>query len=535
MVRTRIRSDQGEDIGFVSEREFNDFFADVVITGTNEDTDIITTFDDYLPNRGIFVGADGNVVTTGTQTIQIAGFYAEFVSSSGSLQADINILESGAAGVASLNTITGTVTIAPGTNVTVVDNVPAGIITISATTPPADAIVGAGEVAVISGTGVVIVSGTPHTVNTDTISNAIIGGDNITVVSGANTTTISSTTATANAIVGAGEVVVISGANETIVSGTPHTINTDTISDAIVGGVGIVVTSGSNETTIDGHLRYTKDENDAIIGGENVTVVSGVDTITISSVDTDTISDAIIGGVGITVTSGSNTVTVDGHLRYDKSENDAIVAGNNIVVTSGSDSIIIDSFTDDDVDSITASGVTVTGSVQFATLGGLSVSADASTDTVTISGGSEVGELIGSLFQIEFTNGGNTSNTWLAVSDSNLSGNRTPWVACFPCRLAGLSFSNRNDGTELDLEINVARVGDGNTSNLEFTYQILGARTAFKTDIPLDALELNPGDKVSVYAQNTGSQGRDVWFGVFWEITDRTTDEGSEDWSGDIS
>ncbi len=504
MVRTRIRSDQGEDIGFVSEREFNDFFADVVITGTNEDTDIITTFDDYLPNRGIFVGADGNVVTTGTQTIQIAGFYAEFVSSSGSLQADINILESGAAGVASLNTITGTVTIAPGTNVTVVDNVPAGIITISATTPPADAIVGAGEVAVISGTGVVIVSGTPHTVNTDTISNAIIGGDNITVVSGANTTTISSTTATANAIVGAGEVVVISGANETIVSGTPHTVNTDTISDAIVGGVGIVVTSGSNETTIDGHLRYTKDENDAIIGGENVTVVSGVDTITISSVDTDTVSDALVAGHGITITSGTDTT-------------------------------LVSSFDDTDVDSITASGVTVTGSVQFATLGGLSVSADAGTDTVTISGGSEVGELIGSLFQIEFTNGGNTSNTWLAVSDSNLSGNRTPWVACFPCRLAGLSFSNRNDGTELDLEIHVARVGDGNTSTIEFTYQVINARTSFKTNIALNALELSPGDKVSVYAQNTGSQGRDVWFGVFWEITDRTTDEGSENWTGDIT
>ena len=590
MVRTRIRNEQGEDIGFVSEREFNDFFADVVITGTNDATDIITTFDNYLPNRGIFVGADGNVVTTGTNTINITGFYAEFVSSSGSLQGDINILESGAAGVSSLNTITGTVTIAPGTNVTVVDNVPAGIITISATAAEADAIVGAGEVAVISGTGVVIVSGTPHTINTDTISNAIIGGDNITVVSGANTTTISSNATVANAIVGAGEVVVISGANETIVSGTPHTINTDDISDAIIGGVGIVVTSGSNETTIDGHLRYTKDENDAIIGGENVTVVSGVDTITISSVDT--ISDAVIGGVGITVTSGSNEITVDGHLRYQKNENDALLGTDGNTVISGSDtitiqgfrpefvaasgslqdqidavegsdvdsvnaligdvlivdgvnstattnvganSIQIDTFDDDDVDSITASGVTVTGSVQFETLGGLSVTANASTDTVTISGGSEVGELIGSLFQIEFTNGGNTSNTWLAVSDSNLSGNSTPWTACFPCRLAGLAFSNRNDGVNIDLEFHVARFGDGNTSAVEIIYEVRDARTSFKTDIPLDGLVLDPGDKISVFASNAGSSARDVWFGAYVEIISRTTAEGVENWTGDIS
>lgn len=522
MVRTRIRSDQGEDIGFISEREFNDFFAEVVITGTNEETDIITTFDNYLPNRGIFVGSDGNVVTTGTNTINIAGFYTEFVSSSGTLQDEIDAIVVDQAGIGSITasgiTVTGTVIFDSLEGITLIPN---------------------------ASTNTITFSGTPST-------------------GAAGITDINSETGPSVTLVGAGDVTVSTSASNVItISGIPTLFPEDAPENAIVGGVGIVVTSGSNETTIDGHLRYTKDENDAIIGG-----------------------------VGITVTSGSNTITVDGHLRYQKNENDAVLGTDGNTVISGSDtitvqgfrpefvaasgslqeqidavegsdvdsvnallgdvlivdgvnstattnvganSIQIDTFDDDDVDSITASGVTVTGSVQFATLGGLSVSADASTDTVTISGGSEVGELIGSLFQIEFTNGGNTSNTWLAVSDSNLSGNRTPWVACFPCRLAGLSFSNRNDGTTLDLEVHVARVGDGNTNNLEFTYQIISARTAFKTNLALDTLELNPGDKVSVYAQNTGSQGRDVWFGIFWEITNRTTDEGSENWTGDIS
>lgn len=305
--------------------------------------------------------------------------------------------------------------------------------------------------------------------------------------------------------------------------------------DAIVGGAGIVVTSGSNETVIDGHLRYQKSENDAIIGGDNVTVVSGAETITISSIDTDTISDAIIGGVGVTVTSGSNEITIDGHLRYQKNENDSIIAGHGAVVTSGSNTITIDTFDDNDVDSITASGVTVTGSVQFETLGGISVTADAGNDTVTISGGAEVGALTGSLFQVDFTNGGNTANTWLAVSDSNLGGNTTPWVAAFPCRLAGVAFSNRNTNVDLDMEFHVAREGDGNSSAVEFTYEVRACRTSYKTDMPLTTLLLQPGDKVSVYAQDAGGSGRDVWFGSYWEITSRPADEGCEDWSGNIS
>jgi len=71
MVRTRIREEQGEDIGFVSELEFNDFFADVVITGTENTTELVQNFQEYFPGQGLITAGSGIIVTTGTNFVQI--------------------------------------------------------------------------------------------------------------------------------------------------------------------------------------------------------------------------------------------------------------------------------------------------------------------------------------------------------------------------------------------------------------------------------------------------------------------------------
>lgn len=73
MVRTRIHTDQGVDEDFLSEQEFNDFFSVVVITGTTgrADTELVTTFDDYFPNRGLITAGSGISVTTGTNFVEI--------------------------------------------------------------------------------------------------------------------------------------------------------------------------------------------------------------------------------------------------------------------------------------------------------------------------------------------------------------------------------------------------------------------------------------------------------------------------------
>lgn len=642
--RTRIHEDQVHDEGFVSEAEFNEFFGQVVITGTDgiEDTMIQSDFDGYLPGRGIFVGSDGNVVSTGTNTINIAGFYTEFVASSGTLQGQIDGLGGGGNNVTSITasgvTITGGVTLASIEGIDLIPDAGTSTITISGTPAEAGAVSpesilyiyeGAGGQSITTNTAVTFDSdstvdtGYSFTAGTSTITFDVAGDYEVTYsitteaqsggTGGAQRTNVDQwmeedTGGGFTEIPGTRSMSYVRGSvfgaegTQTFVrtfavgdqirlvadvtaGSAPVTVKADGASLSISparaigapgpegpqGPAGGVVDITASGTTLSGSIilegeggnsLYVSGQTIVISGsssvgpgqavtslngltddvtiaaGDNVSINTASQTITISSTDTDTISDAIVGGVGITVTSGSNETTIDGHVRYDKSENDAIIGGYGAVVTSGANTITIDTFDDDDIDTITVSGVTMSGSVTFATVGGTTITPDNSdTDNpvITISGGASVGELVGSLFQIEFTNGGNTSNTWLAVSDSNLSGNQTPWTACFPCRLAGLSFSNRNTGADLDMEIHVAREGDGNSSTLEYTWSIVNGRTAFKTDIPTTELVLDPGDKVSVYAAGAGGSGRDVWLGVFWEIVSRTTSEGVENWSGSIS
>lgn len=71
--RTRITDEQTEDQSFITEREFNDFFADVVVTGTTgiDDTELQTTFDNYFPGRGLITAGSGIIVTTGTNFVEI--------------------------------------------------------------------------------------------------------------------------------------------------------------------------------------------------------------------------------------------------------------------------------------------------------------------------------------------------------------------------------------------------------------------------------------------------------------------------------
>jgi len=116
MGRTRIHDGQVVDESFISEREFNDFYSQVVITGTEgtDDTELTTTFDDYLPGRGIFIGSDGNTVATGTGFIDVSGFRGEFVAASGSLQTQIDVVES--SDVDSVNAATGAITITGSSN-----------------------------------------------------------------------------------------------------------------------------------------------------------------------------------------------------------------------------------------------------------------------------------------------------------------------------------------------------------------------------------------------------------------------------------
>jgi len=189
---------------------------------------------------------------------------------------------------------------------------------------------------------------------------------------------------------------------------------------------------------------------------------------------------------------------------------------------------------DDNVKSITASGISVSGTVNLETIGGLGLSADGNTNTITVSGGGTVGSFVGSFFQVEFTKGGTAKNTWLAVGDASLAGNRTPWVVAFPCQLVGMVFSNINDDVDTDVRVHISRQGDGNSDTLEYTWSLTNVRTASNTSIPPGTLELNPGDKVAVYLSDTGGNPRDVFVGLYLEVVERETIITVENWSGNF-
>jgi hypothetical protein len=118
------------------------------------------------------------------------------------------------------------------------------------------------------------------------------------------------------------------------------------------------------------HVRYTRNENEAIIGGANVTVVSGADTITISSAAGGGDSAALVGEDGITVISGV------------PSEGAVTVSGFRTEFVSASGSL------QDQVDGIGAAGVTSINAVTGVVLvtGTQNVTTQTAAQTITVTG-----------------------------------------------------------------------------------------------------------------------------------------------------
>jgi hypothetical protein len=244
-----------------------------------------------------------------------------------------------------------------------------------------------------------------------------------------------------------------------------------------------------------------------------VTLVSGVDEL--GNIDYS-IERKAVTGVGITVTSGTDGIE--------------LVSQHATINTVGDPTLLT-----------LSSGTNPTGGTEYtlgthAIVSAGSISVISGTETVTISGESSgLGSLPGKTYQISYGNSGVTSNKWLEVGHGNPS-NQSPHVLPFASQLIGMTFSNKNDNVDSDIELYVAVSGTG-ASPLELAvlWQIRDIRIARRTDIIASGINFNPGDKLAVYIRNQGQSPSDSVFNCYLQIdTSSAADVATENFSADL-
>ena len=109
----------------------------------------------------------------------------------------------------------------------------------------------------------------------------------------------------------------------------------------------------------------------------------------------------------------------------------------------------------------------------------------------------------GKLLDFEFSTIGVTINRWANVNHPSQPSNISPYVSEWAGQGIAMSYSNKNDDTDIDIEYYV-------NGTLEYTWTIRNKRTAWKAYInegsPL--FSIAQGDRVSIYCKKvTGGTG----------------------------
>lgn len=123
-----------------------------------------------------------------------------------------------------------------------------------------------------------------------------------------------------------------------------------------------------------------------------------------------------------------------------------------------------------------------------------------------------------------FLNNGLTAGKWLSLDGSMGGSDTLPAICSYDSKLAGLTYVNTNNGSNLDVEF--YKNGTG-APQLVFTWQIRNKRHAWKTNSPLNTVLFLSGDRISCFARGVaGTSARDVVINLFVQSVNNTVGEG---------
>jgi hypothetical protein len=297
----------------------------------------------------------------------------------------------------------------------------------------------------------------------------------------------------------------------------------NTASDILIGDLGATIPA---LTTVDHvqqftqfELRHSADLTTLITSGDLTVLENGIEVLLTQWLDFQAGAHFGMGNHWISPTS-SVDMTISGVVS----------------LNAASGTVTIESGLTTTVDTqITPSGNAITiGNFPIESAGSITIISGSS--TVTVSGESSgLGSLPGKTYQISYGNSGVTSNKWLEVGHGNPS-NQSPHVLPFASQLIGMTFSNKNDYVDSDIELYTA-VSGGGASPLELvlTWEIRDIRTARRTDIIGSGIYFNPGDKMAVYLRNQGQSPSDTVFNCYLQIdTSSAADVATENFPDDF-
>lgn len=120
--------------------------------------------------------------------------------------------------------------------------------------------------------------------------------------------------------------------------------------------------------------------------------------------------------------------------------------------------------------------------------------------------------------QFTFETDGIARDKWLGLGARKPS-NIAPYVVPQPAKISAITFVNTNDEADVDVELYI-------NGTRQLTWEIRNSRWAYKA-VDLFDLELNAGDRVSLFCKDAGDNATDVLITVHYSSNGRTIAENS--------